>query len=104
VLDDRLPALAGDQQARQREVALRLRRRRGQRLLLAPEPAEGVGQDRAEVLAAVAVRAEDGLVVIPRECERGDEVMVAERPVAMDVVEVLLPFLEEDAEGLALGL
>src|SRR5438105_377830 len=74
------------------------------RLPAPPEPAEGVGQDRAAVLVAVEAVPIDELVIIFGESQRLRHLLVGERPVAVIVVEVVGPVLEEDADRLPGGL
>src|SRR5882757_4413295 len=67
---------------------------------VAPEPAEGVGEDGAALLAGVAAVAEDELIIVAGEFQGGGHVLGAEGPVAVEVVEVVAAVLEEDADGL----
>ena len=73
-------------------------------LVVAPEPAERVGQDGAAVLVAVEALAEDEFVVVPGERERLGHLLVGQGPVAVVVVEVVGAVLEEDADRLLGGL
>ena len=75
------------------------RRQRG-----TPEPAEGIGQDRAAVLSAVAAGAEHELEIVAHERQRAGHLLVRQRPVAVEVVQVVRAVLQEDADRFALGL
>src|SRR5207248_3840303 len=65
-----------------------------------PQPAQRFGQDSATVLAGVALGAEVELVIVALELQRQGHLLVRQRPVAMFVVEVLRPRLQEDANRL----
>src|SRR5262249_1555420 len=72
--------------------------------LVAPQPAQRLRQDGAAVLAVVAAVAHHELVVVLHELQRRGHLLVRQRPVAVQVVEVVLAVLEEDADRLLLRL
>src|SRR4051794_27463116 len=74
--------------------------RRLPRPVLAPEPAERVGQDGAAVSVAVETLAVDEPVVVPRELQGLGHLLVGQRPVAVGIVEVVGAILQEDADRL----
>src|SRR3954470_15829611 len=85
-------------------TAAKARRPHASRLVLAPEPAERVGEDRLAVLAAVEALAVDEGVVIPLERQGLGHLLVGQGPVAVGVVEVVGAVLEEDADRLLVAL
>src|SRR5436309_9199335 len=66
--------------------------------IVAPEPAQRLRQNRAPMFAVVAFSAEVELVIVAAELQRSRHFLVGQRPVAMQVVEVLLAILQEDAD------
>src|SRR5687767_11942310 len=72
--------------------------------LLAPEPAQRVGKDRAAVFSTVPAVAEDELMIVAGELQRRGHFLVRERPVAVQIIEIIRAILQEDAERLRLLL
>src|SRR5437773_12280195 len=64
--------------------------------IIAPKPAQRIGQNRAAVFGIVALGAELELVVVSHELERGGHFLVRQWPVAVQVVEVLRAVLQEN--------
>ena len=66
--------------------------------IVAPEPAQGVGQDRRALLAAVPLRADDELHIVAGEAQRRRDILIADIPVAG--VDVLIggAVLHKDAQ------
>lgn len=54
--------------------------------------------------AIVATVAEGKLIVVAHEFQRGGHLLIRQRPVPMQVIEVVGPILQEDADRLLLGL
>src|SRR3954470_9981559 len=73
---------------------------RSGRLVVAPEPAERVGQDRAAVLAVVAPVAGDELVVVLGKLQRRRHLLVGEEPVAERIVQIVRPVLQKYSDRL----
>ncbi len=95
------------QDFRQRLIAAKvvLHFRLGQRSeFRPPQPAKRVGQDGAAVLPVVRSVSEDEAVIIASEGERAGHLLVRERPVAVQVVQVVRTVLQENSDRLALRL
>src|SRR5688572_9302199 len=67
---------------------------------VAPEPAERIGKDGPAVLPRVTALAEHKGVIVAHELERRRHVLLRERPVTMQVVEIVAAILQEHAERL----
>jgi hypothetical protein len=68
--------------------------------LVPPQPAKRVGQDGSSVYAAMGPFAENELVVVTGEFQRGRHLLVGQGPVAMFVVQVVGSPLKKDANRL----
>ena len=71
--------------------------------IVSPKPPERFGQNRSAVFAVVAFGAHDKLVIVPEKLECCRHLFIRQRPVSVQVVEVVLTFLQEDSNGFAFG-
>src|ERR1700722_20464126 len=76
------------------------RARAGRFGIVAPQPAERIGQDRSALLAVVPAIAVDKVVVVMSKLERGGHFLIRQRPIAELVVDVSRAVLQEHANWL----
>ncbi len=64
-----------------------------------PQPAQGIGEDRATVLAVMATAPADERVIVAAVPQRGNHLKICQPPVPVLVVQVGLAILEKTRTG-----
>ncbi len=65
---------------------------------IGPEPAQSIGQAIAGPIRVVASRSHHQSMFVAGESKRGRQVLVGQWPVAEEVIQILVPFLEIDLD------
>ena len=103
-LGRRLPILAAHQDLHDRLPRLAFGVGAEGRRVIAPEPAQGLGEDGGGVLVVVTAVAPGVVDVVSGEFQGGEHFLVRQEPVAGVDVQIVGAILEENADGFRLGL